>query len=297
MEWLQDKVNTRGKGKTSTDSGAATRAPLAPGIDPGGAAARGQSAELIDENIAAGFAQGVAGMKGASPAQRQADEARVAAEINVTLQRSGVPPVQVIFERRPAGKGGMFAARTWSLHINLAQFHDPRKRVAMLGTVYHEARHAEQYFDAIRVAARLYPGKSARHLADWIAGRGAYVPPLAIIEAARQRPAAPGEGDKWFAFYFGEDATTHRDARALSKYMGAKGRALNAELAQLQAQRDTMRREGHDLQPHVITEFRARYKRTWPQITKAFEAYEALADEVDANKAKNMAIDAIMETP
>lgn len=297
MEWLQDKVNTRGKGKTSTDSGAATRAPLAPGIDPTGAAARGQSAELIDADIVAGFAQGVAGTRAASPAHGQADEQRVAAEINATLRRAGVPAVQVLFERRPAGKSGQFTARTWSLHINLAQFHDPQKRVTMLGTVYHEARHAEQYFDAIRAAARVYPGKSAPRLARWIASRGAYVPPLAIIEAARRCSAGSTEGDKWFAFYFGKEAETHRIARAWSKVMVRRGRELNAEHRRRTALRKRMRDEGHPMDPKKAAAFQAHFDREWLKINAAFKAYDELADEEDADDAKDKVIKALGGAP
>lgn len=283
MEWLANK------GKSSTDSGAATRAPLAPGLDPGSAAARGQSAELIDADITQGFAQGVAHMQTVSPAQHAKDEARVTAEINAALERAGVPAARVVFAPRRQGGRGVFTSRNWQLTLNATMFRDPRHRLTMLGTAYHEARHAEQYFDAIRVAAGLYPDKSAARLARWIQSRGETAPPLAVIEAARQRPAQPGEGRKWFDFYFGKDAEDHRETRAWSKYRVNQVRALDAKIRRA---RETIR-AGHPVNSREITRLQEERAQAWTQMNAAFKEYEELSDEVDADEAKKAAVKAI----
>ena len=201
MEW------TPAKG--STQSGGATRAPNGPSVDPTGEAKRGQAAELLDADIKAGYVGGVAGARAPDPARRTADEQRVTAQIHAALRKAGVPPPQVVF--KPIVTKGIFMRRTWTLLINAKRFHDAGDRIALLGTVYHEARHAEQFFDAIRVAASLQPTASAQALARWIVARGEVAPPLAIIEAARQRPPTKGESDKWFRLYFGRGAQTYRD--------------------------------------------------------------------------------------
>lgn len=286
MEWRADK------GRSSTDSGA-TRAPLPPGLAPASAAARGQSAELIDADITAGFARGVAPMQTVSPAQRAEDEAQVAAEINAALARAGVPAVKIVFAPRRKGGRGVFTARQWQLTLNTNMFHDPQHRLELLGTAYHEARHAEQYFDALRMAARLYPDKSAARMARWIRSKGEHAPPLAVIEAARQRPGQPGEGETWFEFYFGDKAETHRETRAWSKYMIKRFNQMKADGRRLRALREEMRADGQEMSLERVKAYNRDLKRASREAAVAHAAYLDLADEKDARAAQDGAIKAI----
>ncbi|MGK0360113.1 MAG: hypothetical protein ACI9U2_002425 [Bradymonadia bacterium] len=281
MEWLQ------GKGKTSTDSGAAARTPLAPGLDPTGAAARGQSAELLDPDIKAGYVGGVAGMKVPDQARRVEDEQRATAEIHAALRKAGVPPPQVVFT--PLQTHGVFRRRTWTLLINSTRFHQPDLRLRLLGTVYHEARHAEQFFDALRVAAALRSTRTAAQLVRWITSVGETPPPVQIIELARQRAPRGSEGHKWFALYFGVGAKLYRDTQFDRKIAKRRVNDLRQEKANL-LERVEM---GSPIAKGVRDDFNARMRAAKAAYVKADEGYRALLDEEDAHDLGDRVVDMI----
>lgn len=268
MEWKQ------GVGST-----ASSRVSRAPGdVDPKKAAQRGQAAELINADIKADYVGGVAPTREADPARRAADEQTVTAEITTAMRAAQVPPAAVVF--KPLRSHGHFSVKHWTLFINSQRFHQPQTRIRLLATVYHEARHAEQYFDAIRTACRLMPEKNVAALAAWIKRKGEVVPPMAILQAAKRDPGQAGEGEQWFELYFKDGAKDYREAQFARKVAAIK-------LASLRQERERMRRRARDGYPPsrgTLEDFDARRKAALAEAAAAHKLYETLANEVDARR-------------
>jgi len=75
------------------------------------------------------------------------------ATINTALSEAGVPPVTITLS---SGKGfAEFRPETWGMEIlsDTLSSDDPRLLGEVVGTVYHEARHAEQYFRVAQMYA------------------------------------------------------------------------------------------------------------------------------------------------
>ncbi|MGK0361125.1 MAG: hypothetical protein ACI9U2_003443 [Bradymonadia bacterium] len=248
----------------------------ASGFDPASAAAYGQSAELIDAEQQVGFAMGAAAMStvGASAAERAADEQRIAAEVGAVMRASGVPIAPIHFG--PLSTLGRFDASVWQLRVNQAAFHQPSLRVRLLGTVYHEARHAEQYFDALRAAAALMPQADSSTLARWLTRNGANVPPLAIIAAACRQPSLAGDGRYWFELYFGAAADCYREAQFRNKLARQALWALDDERARMQGRSSVPK--------SVQADYDRRHGAAEQEAAEAHTAYENLPDEREAHE-------------
>lgn len=284
MEWTP--------GKSSTQSGGATRrAEDGGGLDSTGRAKRGQAAELLDADIKAGYIRGVAGMRAPTAQGRAADEQEVTARIHDALRSAGVPLPQVVFKL--IATKGVFKRRSWTLFINATRFHQGEDRVALLGTVYHEARHAEQFFDALRVAAALQPRASASTLAQWIQSRGEIVPPRSVIEVARRRPLARGESDKWFHLYFGDDAERYRKTQFDRKVLKQQLADMGEERARLVARH----KMGYPITEAVRLRFNARRQRLHAEYVKADAAYRELLDEKDAHELGDSIVESLEALP
>lgn len=76
-----------------------------------------------------------------------------------------------------------------------------------------------------------------------------------------------------------------------------QGRELNAEYRRRQQRREQMRRDGDDMDPQAVKAFKAHFDQEWIKINAAFEAYDRLADERDADNAKDKVIKALGGAP
>lgn len=267
MEWKQ-----------GVGSSASSRVSRAPGdVDPKKAAQRGQAAELIDADIKADYVGGVAPTREADPARRAADEQTVTAEITTAMRAAQVPPAAVVF--KPLRSHGHFSVKHWTLFINSQRFHQPQTRIRLLATVYHEARHAEQYFDAIRTACRLMPEKNVAALAAWIKRKGEVVPPMAILQAAKRDPGQAGEGEQWFELYFGDKAARYREIQFNYKIAKKQVDWLREEERRL-ARRA---RNGSPASAGTIDDFHKRMELANSELQRAYDMYRALINEEDAH--------------
>lgn len=73
--------------------------------------------------------------------------------INGVLAKAGVPPVEIALLDR--GDSAHFDERTWTMSLlrSSVESADPGVLAELVGTVYHEARHAEQFFRVAQQAA------------------------------------------------------------------------------------------------------------------------------------------------
>lgn len=73
------------------------------------------------------------------------------AQLNQRLEAIGVPQCQITSDGDlPSQVLAEFTSRNWSIHINESILQDAEMSVDLVSTLYHEARHAEQWWLAIR---------------------------------------------------------------------------------------------------------------------------------------------------
>jgi hypothetical protein len=115
--------------------------------------------------------------------QQRADD--LVSKVNAELRSAGAYPVKaVLSDSLDAGTEGEFDFETWSLSLNKARFEAATitnaQMADVVNTVYHESRHAEQWF---RMAQKLAgEGKSAQEIAGEM-----FIPPE-VAEAAVKSP-------------------------------------------------------------------------------------------------------------
>lgn len=103
-----------------------------------------------------GFRQLVRDWPGLTPEQRRQ---RMADLVNRQLAKSGCPPVGVNSNPALAGTStrGQFSFSTWNIDMNpdllASNSLSTQDARTLANTLYHEARHSEQWWDAARVAA------------------------------------------------------------------------------------------------------------------------------------------------
>lgn len=259
----------------------AGRCPARQPLDPRSAAARAQAAELIDEGLKDDFVQGTALLTepGRSPAERTADEQMIRAEIQASMKAAGVPLASVVFRALPAGRRGEFDRATWTLLIDHAAIHAEGRRVELLGTVYHEARHAEQFFDAMRAFAALHPCASANAFNRLMHAHRRQVPPLHIVQAAFRVPSLESAPRRWYRLYFGTDAAALDEARARYQQARFQWRAFAGERRRWDA------REKAGWQPSEAQ--RSAHLLRWRTLEASYDAardaYLSQPDEADAH--------------
>ena len=77
--------------------------------------------------------------------------------VNQYLQAAGVPPIDFELKKSDADSHGSFSESTWSITLNEDAFTapsaDPEAMAQLADTVFHEARHAEQFFRIARMLA------------------------------------------------------------------------------------------------------------------------------------------------
>jgi hypothetical protein len=182
------------EGAVATEKAKPMRAPPAP--DKTGIGARHAVSRFVE--AAKKVETGWAGFRTATDRAQAVGKAAIA-----ELKRVGVPAPTVRI-KKIYGRGE-FDIASWTLHVDKAAFEGTANR-AEIGdaaiTIYHEARHAEQWF---RIA-RLQAGKG--WTADRIA-RDLRGVPLKIAKAAVANPLAPGtdvfasEAEAWFQSVYG----------------------------------------------------------------------------------------------
>jgi uncharacterized Zn-binding protein involved in type VI secretion len=89
--------------------------------------------------------------------------------INNSLTSSGTPPVTVNPTGLPAGTAGQFDFTPWNLDIDqnlMGGSLSPQQASDLADTVYHEARHAEQWYAMAQRQAAAVPSPSASQLSN-----------------------------------------------------------------------------------------------------------------------------------
>lgn len=177
---------------------------------------------------------------------------------NEELERTGTPPV-TINPNEPKGQG-FFDFKTWAIDLNpsvlcagvttVGDVTD--EQIATIGeTIYHEARHAEQWFRMARLlAGRMRSDDSGwdRAIATLNIRDQMKIPPGIAYDAA-QNPLYEGEGSTmfdeaaaWYKSVYGpdsdyrwliNDSTLQDDAGELSDILGTMDTAIPADYAAL----------------------------------------------------------------
>lgn len=266
--------------------------PARAGYRPGQEAARVQATALNDAAMQAWYASGVAPLRPveADPVDRASDEAMVTAEIQAAMRCAGVPAAAVVFREMAATRRGEFDRSTWTLHINRTLFHDGHSRRALLGTVYHEARHAEQYFDAMRAYAALHPRASAVDLLRAAQRMRRRAPPLYIVQAAFRQPTRDSDACRWYGLYFGEEGAAMRAVH--ERYQHAK-----FVVDQIEREAHADRRRSRPLTAAQSAARAARKARADRALEAAHAEYRRLPDEADAHAASEVVREKLRRMP
>lgn len=150
---------------------------------------------------------------------------------NEELKKAGVEPCTVKVEAMDSA--GAFGFRTWTLRIGKNAFEKATVGLAELAdaadTIYHEARHAEQWFRMARLRAGA--GKTAAEIATELE-----LPP-SVAKAAEGKPLTGTgtevtEATAWYESVYGSGAT-HRSTvlTELPKASAALTKAINDQAA------------------------------------------------------------------
>lgn len=189
----------------------------------------------------------------------------LAAAVNAKLQAAGVPSCNVSVADI-GQNAGQFDFATWTLELGQEPFGadavSDAEAADMADTVYHEARHAEQWFRMAQLRAG--QGRSAAEIADEMG-----IPPHIAAEAVAA-PLARGSMEAliaqgWYDSVYGRDAE-HRN-RVL-ELLEQRGNELEAAQA------------AHDADPSPENEVRLDEARR--EFRKAHADYMNLPEEADA---------------
>lgn len=206
-------------------------------------------------------------------------------DVNERLAAAGVPSVSQVVKN--IENAGQFDFATWTLELGKSAF-DPNTisdadAAEVVDTVYHEARHAEQFFKMAQSLA----GRG--NVATAIAARMGI--PLAIARAAVANPIAKGsmeavEADGWFDSVYGTGAA-HREA-----VLADLERKQHAFLV---AQKALEKAEEADKAHHTpateaaVEAAKKRLEAATAAFTKAVAAHDDLPEEFDATRVGDKA--------
>lgn len=207
-----------------------------------------------------------------TPKARAAELVRL---INAHLDKAGVPPV-IPDPKETGGNAGQFDFETWQMEIGLKALSIEQPTVEqardVVDTIYHEARHAEQWFRIAQLrAAQIKKGSpkiSDAVVKKRIIAETKILP--AVVEKAVKDPLALGSmqaliAKGWFDSVYGVDSA-HRE-RVLNE-LEAADKARDAALA------------AHKKKPTPATEKALEQARE--RRRKANAAYKELPEENDA---------------
>jgi hypothetical protein len=192
---------------------------------------------------------------------------------NAELAKAGVPAAKV--KMKKMDDSGRFSFSTWTLTLGTEAFAAAAPSSAEImdaaDTVYHETRHAEQWFRMARLKAG----------AGWKAAKIAYKMsiPLKIAKAAEKAPLT-GVGDEvteasaWYESVYGKGAKArNKTLTDLSKV----GAALDKAIAAL---------EKLEKKPKATVKQKAAAQKKVDDLRKKYDAidaaYHALPEEADA---------------
>lgn len=187
--------------------------------------------------------------------------------VNERLAASKVHPVSHEFADTGAATA-QFDFTTWKVQIGKSHFEgdtiSDQEMTSLAGTVYHEARHAEQWY---RIAQML-AGK--KRTAAQIATETAIE--VGAVAAAVAEPIQPGTMEAviatgWYDSIYGRDSAK-REA-VLTEVLAAKTAAVKAK-------------KERDANPTPANE--AKFFKAKARFDKAFKAYKNLPEEADAHR-------------
>ncbi len=214
-------------------------------------------------------------------------------EINDRLIAIGVPPIaQAITNTENDGE---FDFTTWTMDLGRDAFTpntiSDADAAEVVDTVYHESRHAEQWFRMAQMLA------GRKNVATAIAARMTI--PLDIAKKAVASPLARGsmeavEAEGWFDSVYGVDSA-HRDA-----VLGDLARKQHAFLTAKKAQEKAQEADDKHPTPATAAALEAANKRlekAQEAFTKAVAAHDDLPEEFDATRVGNKARDVFSGTP
>jgi len=146
---------------------------------------------------------------------------KVVAHVNEQLQGVGVPLVSWRFDASQ-GTGAAFEFWTWQMALgdspysmDVADNASPDQQAWQVSAVYHEARHAEQWFrmarERIGLGATIEQIVHVTSMPDWVVQWAAQSP-------ITQCDASQYEAEEWYQSVYGAGAT-HRD-QTLSNVQG-----------------------------------------------------------------------------
>lgn len=188
-------------------------------------------------------------------------------KINELLTQSEVPECLVSVKSLP-NLLGQFDFATWTIEVGLDQFERDSVTVAeyadMANTLYHEARHAEQWFSMARMLA------GQNKTADRIATMMGIPPNIAAQAVTRKYDPKSMEAlvaDGWYQSVYGVSAA-HREA-TLNELSAA-----DTELAAAQTAADA----------NDTPSTRQRLQRARERRQRAYDAYHNLPEETDAHR-------------
>lgn len=198
--------------------------------------------------------------------------------VNDRLKDSNVHPVSYEFADTGAASA-QFDFETWEVEIGRASFEgdtiSDEQMTELASTIYHEARHAEQWY---RIAQML-AGK--KRTAAQIAKETAI--DADAIAAAVADPILPGTMEAviatgWYDSIYGRDAAK-RNA-VLTEVLAAKTAAVKAK-------------KERDANPTPLNE--AKLAKAKARFQKAYKAYKNLPEEADAHRVEDEAADFLSE--
>lgn len=137
----------------------------------------------------------------------------VVADVNVALQGEAIPAVSWRFNSAH-GTGAVFAFQEWVMElgetpytIDVADNATPEQQAWQISSVYHEARHAEQWFRMAR--ERIGLGATAEQAAQ-VMDIPVWVAQWAAQDPINQCDASQYEAEEWYRSVYGEGAA-HRN--------------------------------------------------------------------------------------
>lgn len=138
----------------------------------------------------------------------------VVADVNTALQSVGVPQVGWRFNAAH-GTGAVFAFQSWEMELgespysmDVADNATPEQQAWQVSAVYHEARHAEQWFRMAR--ERLGLGATPEQVVQ-VTGMPDWVIQWAAQDPINQCDAAQYEAEEWYRSVYGEGASQRNE--------------------------------------------------------------------------------------
>jgi hypothetical protein len=191
-------------------------------------------------------------------------EARVTRLLAAAIREVRAPhiPMPTVTVNEASGADGRFWPNTWAVRIAPDQV--SRVGLDRLATIiYHETRHAEQWFAVARLLAGR--GRTAAQIAADIGTTDPRVGPAAFAVPIRPGTPEAARAQVWYESYIGAGRT--------------HGEAVTLEAVIARDAYNTARRDYHD-SPTAANLARREFLRRWER--SAYQAYRALPGEADA---------------